>query len=634
MSLQELTPEGVASVFEQYKNDADRCREAEIRLFRFQERDSWIECYKTRSRAIREAFEHNNELSSTLFAYIAGEKALTAELAEAIFNEQMALDVSRYDDPFLAVKLLKMLIDFYLPTGDLVHLLPLYNRLGWEASTTMRMGYEENFDLAFSSYRFIIDHRYSYASFSDISLRRLFFVAYYNIICVFPSFNHPFLSLDDSVSYMKELKLFYHSDIVRSLDADNDVINNLYRYTHEQFLSLEKDLEKALPETIKYYCDLALRVYDVQLGLSGDLYKVSPEAVISRQRALAIRKEITYTAAIQNLLEYYNERRRRTRGMPIPEDFEIDSNFYFESRIPVAIFNLFDNAPDCDPEFKRNTLRYVIKCKDEFFDALTRSTSNYSPYINESLADWSLKVFCQLETIEEKEHIIFNNIINRQISTFFHSHMVEVIAVFFVDSMLEHRPDLLLPVVEAHSVNELKELTEEIREYIRKAALLHDIGKNFIPDVINKQTRRLTDEEFAVIRKHPRIGAEAIDEDFILYHDIILGHHRSYDCRSGYPFDFDPSHSNLKIIIDLIAICDSLDAATDYLGRNYAIRKDMTTVLKELREGAGTRYNPDLVSLLDSDKVLYSKLDDLITHGREDLYYTLFSEHFMEKKQA
>lgn len=632
MSAQELTPEGVFSIFERYKNDIDRCSEAERKLFRFQDRDTWVECYKERSRAIREAFNHNSELSSTLFAYISGEKTLTAELADAMFKAQMDLDVSRYDDPFLAVKGLRMLINYYLPSGDLTRLLPLYNRLGWEASTTMRMGYGENFELAFSCYKYIIDHRNQYASFTDPGIRRLFFVAYHNIITVFPSFNHPYTTLDDSVRYMKELKAFYHSDAVQSLDSGNNVIRQLYLYTHEQFLSLEKDLETASPESVEYFCDLAIRVYNVQLQGEGDVLKISAEAVIARQRALAIRGEITYTEAVKYLLHYYDERRKENRNLPIPENFEVDRNFYFESRIPVAIFNLFDADPDCDPEFKRNTLRYVIKCKDEFFEKLTRSTSNYSPYINESLADWSMKVFCQLETIEEKENIIFNNIINRQIPTFFHSHMVEVIAGMFVDSMLEHRPDLLLPLVEARSVEELQGLTEGIREYIRKAALLHDIGKNFIPDVINKQTRRLTDEEFAVIQKHPRIGAETIDEDFILYHDIILGHHRSYDCRSGYPFDFDPSNSNVKIIIDLIAICDSLDAATDYLGRNYTIRKDLSTVLRELREGAGTRYNPDLIALIETDSLLYSRLSDLITHGREEIYYTLFSEHFMEKK--
>lgn len=632
MSAQELTPEGVSFIFERYKNDIDRCSEAERKLFHFQDRDAWVECYKERSRAIREAFDHNNELSTSLFAYISGEKQLTPELAEALFKAQMELSVNRYDDPFLAVKGLKMLINYYLPSGDLTILLPLYNRLGWEASTTIRMGYEENFELAFSAYKYIIDHKDKYATFTDPGIRRLFFVAYHNIITVFPSFNHPYTTLDDSVAYMKELKELFHSEVVQTLDADNEVIRDLYLYTHEQFLSLEKGLEHASPESVDYYCNLALRVYDVQLERDGDLYKISSEAVIARQRALAIRGEISYTDAIKYLLSYYDERQLRTKDLPIPENFEVDSNFYFESRVPVAIFNLFDNAPDCDPDFRRDTLRYVVKRKDEFFNKLTRSTSNYSPYINESLADWSIKVFGQLETTEEKEDIIFNNIINRQIPTFFHSHMVEVIAGMFADSMFEHRPDLLLPLVEAHSVDELKELSEGIREYIRKAALLHDIGKNFIPDVINKQTRRLTDEEFAVIQKHPRIGAESIDEDFILYHDIILGHHRSYDGRSGYPFDFDPTKSNVRIIIDLIAICDSLDAATDYLGRNYAIRKDLPTVMKELRASSGTRYNPDLVALIDTDPLLYSRLNDLITHGREEIYYSLFSEHFMEKQ--
>ncbi|MEE1464404.1 MAG: hypothetical protein UF734_02105 [Clostridium sp.] len=57
------------------------------------------------------------------------------------------------------------------------------------------------------------------------------------------------------------------------------------------------------------------------------------------------------------------------------------------------------------------------------------------------------------------------------------------------------------------------------------------------------------------------------------YHDIAVGHHKSFDDLSGYPKEFHTSQSRQKILIDLISICDSLDAATDYLGRNYAKSK-------------------------------------------------------------
>lgn len=633
MTPQELTPGEISFLFERIKKDIDRCNEAERKLFHYQDRKTWVECYKQRSRTLREAFDHNNEVYALFYGFISGECELTPELADIFAKEQLAMDVSRYDDPFIVVKGLQTLINYFLPSGDLSRILPLYNRLGWETSTTIRMGYEENFELALSCYKNILKHRDQYFSLTDPALRRLFFVAYHNIITVFASFNHPLMTLDETVPYLRELREFYYSDEVQKLDGNNDAIRSLVRYTQEQWLALEKNLEDSSPETINFFCDVAFTVYDNQLKADGDLYEISSEAVIARQRALVVRGSITYTEAIKYLLDYYEERRRRTKDITIPENYEIDRNFYFQSRIPATIFNLFDQDPDCDPEFKHNTIRYLIECKNEFFKKITRSTSNYSPYINESLADWTLQVFEQLETIEEKEEILFNNIINRQIATYFHSHMVETISEMFVDSLFKYRPDLLLPVVEAHSVSELHDLTDGIREYIRKSALLHDIGKNFIPDVINMQTRRLTDEEFAVIKKHPRIGAESIDEDFILYHDIILGHHRSYDCRSGYPMEFDPSGSSVKIIIDLIAICDSLDAATDYLGRNYAIRKDLSTVVRELREGAGTRYNPDLVALIETDEDLYNRLNELITHGREDLYYDLFLEQFMEKQK-
>lgn len=631
MNLQDITPEVIHNAFARHCDDVDRNLRYEHDLFRHMTKEDWVNCYKERSRSIRDAFEHSNEFSSIVQNYYEHKYELTPENAEAFYDEIINLDLGRYDEPFLGIKCLRILIDYYFPSGDLVHLLPLYNLQGWEATTTIRMGYEENCHLALDSYKFILSHKDKYASFDDPAIRRLFFVAFYNIICVFASLAKPLMTLNETVPYLREVMNFYHSETVQSIDGDNEAIRKLFHYTQSQWLSLDNLLADSSHETADYYCDLAEKVYAKQLEQDGDIYSVSAEVILAYQKAQLLRGNISYRNSINYLLDYYDERRRLNSGLIIPENFTIDSNFYFESRIPSFILKLIDEDANCTYSVKAEIRDRVIAGKNDFFARLSHSVNSYSAFINTSISEWCFESLRYLDSVEEKEEAIFSNIINRQIATFFHSHMVRIIAGMFTDSLLVNRPELLLPVIEAKNVEDIKGLEDGIRDYVHKAALLHDIGKNLITDVINMQTRRLTDEEFAVIRKHPRIGAEAVDEDFMLYHDVILGHHRSYDCRSGYPMDFDPSRSNVKIIIDMIAICDSLDAATDYLGRNYAIRKDLSTVLKELRDGAGTRYNPDLVALLDTDKELFTKLNELIDHGREDIYYNLFKEHFMNK---
>jgi putative nucleotidyltransferase with HDIG domain len=76
----------------------------------------------------------------------------------------------------------------------------------------------------------------------------------------------------------------------------------------------------------------------------------------------------------------------------------------------------------------------------------------------------------------------------------------------------------------------------ETLDNIRKGALLHDVGKIAIPDVILKKPTPLTPEEWKKIRLHPSLGYGLIKEIKLLNEvgNIILYHHEKYD-GSGYP---------------------------------------------------------------------------------------------------
>ena len=89
--------------------------------------------------------------------------------------------------------------------------------------------------------------------------------------------------------------------------------------------------------------------------------------------------------------------------------------------------------------------------------------------------------------------------------------------------------------------------------------------------IIETQHRPLTDEEFGIIRSHPNRGGQylSIDEDLARYVDIARGHHKFYNGKGGYPNDFDNTASPERFMIDIITVCDCLDAATDQYGRNY-----------------------------------------------------------------
>jgi putative nucleotidyltransferase with HDIG domain len=80
-------------------------------------------------------------------------------------------------------------------------------------------------------------------------------------------------------------------------------------------------------------------------------------------------------------------------------------------------------------------------------------------------------------------------------------------------------------------------MREDDQRRLTRAALLHDVGKAFIPVAILDQPGKLTDEEMAIIRRHPRLGYDALAAEGGFppeMLDVVLHHHELLD-GTGYP---------------------------------------------------------------------------------------------------
>ena len=113
------------------------------------------------------------------------------------------------------------------------------------------------------------------------------------------------------------------------------------------------------------------------------------------------------------------------------------------------------------------------------------------------------------------------------------------------------------------------------------SALLHDVGKTEIPLSILKSPRRLTAEEFKIMRSHPTIGHVIIREKNKLGGNVALGaleHHEKLD-GSGYP----RGTRNISYVGQLLGIIDCYEALTNE-DRPYRRAKQPLETLKFLKE--------------------------------------------------
>lgn len=132
-------------------------------------------------------------------------------------------------------------------------------------------------------------------------------------------------------------------------------------------------------------------------------------------------------------------------------------------------------------------------------------------------------------------------------------------------------------------------LSNDEKETIGLAGLLHDIGKIGIDEAIIRKSGRLTGEEFAQIMKHPEIGAGIIRPIKQLQH-ILTGvwqHHERYDGR-GYPNKL--KGEDISLTGRILAVADTYDAMTS--DRPYRNGLPDQRALDEIKEHAGSQFDP------------------------------------------
>jgi putative nucleotidyltransferase with HDIG domain len=133
------------------------------------------------------------------------------------------------------------------------------------------------------------------------------------------------------------------------------------------------------------------------------------------------------------------------------------------------------------------------------------------------------------------------------------------------------------------------------RELLRRAALLHDVGKLELPERILAGAAPLSDYEWQLVRSHPRRGAAIVrrlggDDELA---GIVAAHHEHVD-GGGYPVG--SKGAEIPPLALMVAVAEAYDAMTAL--DSYRQPVGSLDALRELSRAAGTQLEPRFVEIL------------------------------------
>ncbi len=580
--------------------------------------ESFRKVIMERSQVIRKYYSENEALLNVIREYVS--KPLDDDRAETLFEATRQTILTGRLDPPLSMLLAEKLPDYYISKNNKERAICSIIFYGTTAQDYYsRIDGKMFKDRLESLYEWVIENSRFYCTYDDVRARNNTILAYVNYIFLL-SASEDHKNLDKILHLYSDLINLWKSAEVQALDGENEAVKDLFE-TNSYYALLE----------ISEFCEeMDKDVNDRVAEWMNEFYTAHKDDPNWQKTIKGIQIRMERHEGRINSIETIKKWEALLDEIPTP-DWEgsiklAQEIFELSSDTLLASLSICQRTKRMTPAEKEKEATALLHKYERFVDGLPYAY--LGSYVNEVFRQIFANALPNVNKMEYKEQVFHELLIRRQPSTLLHSRMVEEISVKIAGEILDRKPELFLSLPLYENLEDLIAHKEELLEIIARGARLHDAGKCSIASVIMQQSRKLTDDEFMLIKSHPGCGYGffAGAEGAEVYGDIIRGHHKNYDGTWGYPGDFDNTASPYRILIDLISISDSADAATDTLGRNYAEGKDFYHLLEELKEGAGKRYNPDLVRFISESPKLVDSLAELTGSLRIQYCYEAYRQ--------
>lgn len=298
--------------------------------------------------------------------------------------------------------------------------------------------------------------------------------------------------------------------------------------------------------------------------------------VRTKRGQLIINPNVELTRTLISRLEFYGiasvqitENKQVATPMETPKD-----PAYFPAKSPVSAPSPVSDASysqklKSSPEFQRFQVDFTLRSQDlkNCFDAYLSDGGTVN---KEELLSKTISLVSPKQTTLDVFDMLHNM---RQVNDSTYAHSLNVAIISRIIGKWLH-----------FSNEELDTLT--------LAGLLHDIGKTKIPDEVLNKDGKLTDEEFQMIRNHPKYGYDILKSQALNSHikKAALMHHERCD-GSGYPMGLTMEEIDDYALI--IAIADVYDAMT--AARSYRAPLCPFEVIAEFEKDGLQKYKPKYI---------------------------------------
>ena len=589
-------------------------------IFLFRDHVAWTNFFKRRALKNTQLFLANKEIISTVFDYFRQDREkIPTKAYRLLYDGLQFLYLEEKIDPFLGNDLCDILLDFYR-SGRCPE---QQNFAGWVDCIKGEFLYHiytlgKDSDALKQSYmylkRAINEDRYYSPNPKESWLLALENLTITNWL------NYKMQTVEEYYAYVAEFRRLLQLPLTFQLMSQK---------TYERLKQQAANADERLVRNV-YLADTTIMEKQHADSLMQE--------IIARNLAKPHLSELSYsrTLMMQVLIGQFTakEAMKSARKRYRQEFRKRIDNERFDhielQNVLLPYVNFFYLNDLADVPFRRK--RAAVKQMYEdiitiYHHRLDQQTDNsYVKYLN-FFATYPRAI----KYLKEEERIRYLNELNvaTQVTTYAHSVNVAMIARELMEGILEYQPELLKGALGKIRHGKVLLNSKKCLDFIYEAAFYHDIGKNGIISTVNNDYRPLTDEEYAIIKTHPALGAELLKiapSLYEKYHDTTLGHHKWYNGKGGYPEDFDNTKSPKRILIDIITLSDCMQAATERVGRNYKKGKTFDMVMEEFRKGAGTKYNPDLVKFIDTHDDVARDLAVLINDAWVDIYFNIYSK--------